>query len=408
MKPIRIITPGFTLLGEIDDYTSLWFTRSWHGIGQIEMRINRYKKHIDSLVNGNLIIAGPKKAYVIMHREIELDEKGKETENWIIKGLALKSVTGYRLNLPPPHTAYDVRQGNGESVMRHYLINNVVNPIDINRKIDLLQLASNQNRGPWVSWQSRYKNLAEELAEISLMTELGWDITMDNNLEKWIFDVKIGQDLTVNQSSLPPVIFTPQFESLRSIKYTDSELNYRNVAYVAGQGEGTDRRVLELGSASGLNRREVFIDARDVAEVDENDQPLPAAQVNQALTDRGLQKLLEMTQEKYLEGQIMSPVKRTVYERIHAFVSPVQPDEQITRTTKMLGPFIYEEDYDLGDKVTIQNKSWGITMDARITEIKEIYEVGGFKLEATFGNNRPTLIKKLKQELAQISAEVRR
>ncbi|WP_430351923.1 hypothetical protein [Viridibacillus arvi] len=47
-------------------------------------------------------------------------------------------------------------------------------------------------------------------------------------------------------------------------------------------------------------------------------------------------------------------------------------------------------------------------MDARITEVKEVYEPAGFQLEGTFGNNRPTLIKKIKQELGQISGEVRR
>ncbi|MGG0665548.1 hypothetical protein ABE042_15735 [Viridibacillus arvi] len=58
--------------------------------------------------------------------------------------------------------------------------------------------------------------------------------------------------------------------------------------------------------------------------------------------------------------------------------------------------------------VTNQNKEWEVTMDARITEVKEVYEPAGFQLEGTFGNNRPTLIKKIKQELGQISGEVRR
>lgn len=47
-------------------------------------------------------------------------------------------------------------------------------------------------------------------------------------------------------------------------------------------------------------------------------------------------------------------------------------------------------------------------MDARITHIKEIHEGGGFSIEATFGNNRPTLIQKIKQELSQISGEIRK
>ncbi|WP_026582119.1 siphovirus ReqiPepy6 Gp37-like family protein [Bacillus sp. J33] len=379
MQPIRIITLGFELKGEIDNYESMWFTRSWSGIGQIELRINRYKRHVEHLIKNNLIMINPKKVFIIKHREIELDENGKATENWLIKGLSLKALTSQRQTLPPSHTAYDNKQGNTETVLKHYVDRNIVNPADIRRRMDQVILAENQNRGPSISWQSRFKNLAEELSEISLITGTGWDISVDFTLNKFVFDTQEGNNLTAGQVVLPPVIFSPQFESLQSLHYTESELNYKNAAYVGGQGEGVDRRIVEIGDASGIDRHEIFIDARDVEEKDENEQPIPESQVIQTLTDRGNHQLSELLQEEYLEGQVLTK-----------------------------SPFKYEEDYDLGDIVTIQSVDWGVTMDTRITEVKEIYETGGYKLEATFGNNRPTLIKKIKQELSQISGEVRR
>lgn len=366
MKPIRVITPGFDLKAEIDNYESMMYTRSWHGIGQLELRINKYKKHVEHLLKGNLVMVGPKKVFLIKHREIELDENGKATENWLIKAPQLKVITGQRITIPPSTTAYDNKQGNAETVMKHYVDRNIVNPVDTNRKISQLSLATNQNRGPAVSWQSRFKNLAEDLANISLVSGIGWDITLDIVNKKWALDVAAGRDLTVNQSSLPPVIFSPQFESIQSISYLDSDLNYKNTAYVGGQGEGINREVITIGTDIGLSRHEIFIDARD-------------SENTQTLTDRGNQELQSFLQEQYLEGQIL------------------------TRST-----FKYEKDYELGDIVTVQNKGWGVTLDARITEIKETYETSGYRIEAVFGNNRPTLIKKIKQELAQISGEVRK
>jgi hypothetical protein len=379
MKPIRVITPNFELRGEIDDYASVWFTRSWHGIGQMELRINRYKKHVEHLIKNNIIMVNPKKVYIIKHREIELDENGKATENWVIKALQLKSITGQRVTVPPSSTAYDNKQGDAETVMKHYVSRNLTNATDPKRNIGQLSIAQQMNRGPSVPWQSRFKNLSEELADISLNSGLGWDIILDIPNKKWLFDVYVGRVLTAGQSLLPPVIFSPQFDSLQSLHYSESEMNYKNAAYVGGQGEGIDRRIIQLGTETGLTRHEIFIDARDVEEKDENDQPLSETQIINTLTERGQQKLQEFLQEEYLEGQILTK-----------------------------SPFTYEEDYDLGDIVTIQNKSWGVTMDARLTEVKEIYETSGFKLEATFGNDRPTLIKKIKQELSQISGEVRR
>jgi Siphovirus ReqiPepy6 Gp37-like protein len=378
---IRILTPILDLLAEIDNYESLLFTRRWHEVGEFELRINRHKRHTELLQRGNLIMLGASrnKVGIIRHREIELDENGKKTENWLVKGIALKGVMAQRITVPPANDSHDRASGAAETVMKHYVNNHIVNPVDIKRKIDMVVLASDQQRGSTINWESRFKNLAEELIEISKASGLGWDVILDFQQKKWIFDVFEGRNLTVNQTENPPVIFSPQFESLKQLSFVESDYNYRNFGYIAGQGEGDDRRVVEVGEAEGLSRIETFIDARDVAEQDENQQALSENEIIAKLQERGQQKLAEFAQEFFLEGQILTN-----------------------------SPFEYEKDYDLGDIVTIQNREWGVTRDARITEIKEIYEPNGFQIEATFGESRPTLVKKLKQELAQISGEVRK
>ncbi|OAO79810.1 siphovirus ReqiPepy6 Gp37-like family protein [Anoxybacillus flavithermus] len=381
MKPIRILTPQLDLLAEIDNHESLLFTRRWHEVGEFELRINRYKRHTELLQRGNLIMLGSQrnKVGIIRHREIALDENGKKTENWLVKGIVLKGIVAQRLVVPPASDSHDRANGSAETVMKHYINNHIVNPVDVKRKIDMLILASDQQRGSTINWESRFKKLDDELIEISKAIGLGWDVFLDFQQKKWIFDVYEGRNLTVNQTENPPVIFSPQFESLKQLSFVESDFNYRNYGYIAGQGEGEDRRIVEVGEAEGLSRIETFIDARDISEEDENQQALPEAEIIAKLQQRGQQKLAEFAQEFFLEGQILTN-----------------------------SPFKYEIDYDLGDIVTIQNREWGVTRDTRITEIKEIYEPSGFQIEATFGESRPTLIKKLKQELSQISGEVRK
>lgn len=383
--PLRIMTRDFQLIDQIDGYSSLQITRSWHGIGSIELRINRYIRGADKLLRGRIIFPHGQlhKAYQIKHREIELDENGKASENWIIRALPLKSWIGQRITYPPVHTAYDNKQADAETVMMHYVRNNVVNPADAKRIMADIVLAENLHRGQTASWQSRYKNLAEEQAEISLLSGLGWNVDIDTEQNKFMFRVLEGRDLTERQSLFPPAIFSPEFKTLGQLSYTESELGYRNNAIVAGQGEGVDRRIIEVGESSGHDRYELFVDARDVPEEVENEgaepTPRPVEEIEADLVNRGNQKLLEYEQEIYLEGQALTKSRLT-----------------------------YEIDYDLGDIVTLQNRDWGVTLDARITEVKEIYEASGQKIELTFGNDRPTLIQKIKQELAQISGEVRR
>jgi len=381
MKSIRILTPQLDLLAEIDDYESLLFTRRWYEVGEFELRINRHKRHTELLQRGNLIMLGARrnKVGIIRHREITLDENGKASEAWLVKGIALKGVVAQRLVVPPMNDSHDRASGPAETVMKHYVNNHTVNTVDAKRKIDMLAITSDQQRGSIISWESRFKNLADELVEISKASGLGWDVILDLQQKNWIFDVYEGRNLTVNQTENPPVIFSPQFESLKQLSFVESDFNYRNFGYIAGQGEGADRRVVEIGEAGGLSRIETFIDARDVTEQDGEQQALTESEIITKLQQRGQQKLSEFTQDFFLEGQILTN-----------------------------SPFKYETDYDLGDIVTIQNREWGVTRDARINEIKEIYEPGGFQFEATFGESRPTLVKKLKQELSQISGEVRK
>lgn len=383
MKPIRILTPTLNLLAEIDNYESLIFTRRWHGVGEFELHINRHKRHTDKLQQGNLILLGSdtRKVGIIRHRDIGLDESGKGRETWTIKGYELKSVVGQRITVPPPHTSHDNKSGDAETVMKHYVDRNTVNPDDPKRQIPILTMAPNQQRGPQLSWQSRFKNLAEELETISLLTGVGWSVSVDYTNLVWVFDVAVGRDLTAWQSVNPPVIFSPEYDAVKNLTLIDSRLNYRNTVYVGGQGEGVDRRIVEVGESEGLDRLELFVDARDVPEQTDSDppEPRPEPEIIADLENRGKQYLADYAAVFTLEGQVLT----------HS-------------------PFRYERDWDLGDVVTVRNLDWGVTRNARITEVKEIYERSGFQLEVTFGQSPPTLIQKIKQELKQISPEVKK
>ena len=187
---------------------------------------------------------------------------------------------------------------------------------------------------------------------------------IDSNLNKWIFDVYMGKNLSVNQQINPPVIFSPEFDNIDSQDLTDSLIGYFNFAIVGGKGEGAAREIVTVGTeATGLDRYVTFIDARDIEDSED-------------LQERGIAKLSE-------------------YEKITSFNSKISQS----------GPFKYEKDWNLGDVVTVQNKSWGITMDVRVTQVEEIYEEEGFKLKATFGEGVPTLIQKIRSSLSDLNVE---
>ena len=357
MQPIRVMDTAFNMLAEIDDYESLVWTQRWHKPGEFELHINVHKQATETLRKGRLVLTGSKVG-IILHRELVQGAGGKGEEQVAIKGAALVSVVGRRITIPPAGYAYDRVNAHAETIMKGYVMRNCIAPADGKRVVLNLAVATDQQRGARLIYQTRYKQLDEELEKLSLVSGLGWDVVLDWRNKKWVFEVLEGRNLTAGQTVNPPVIFSADFDAVQAQTFIESDIGHKNTAYVGGQGEGVERDIAEVGSGlAGLERLETFVDARDIEQAAD-------------LPERGWQKLAE--------------------------VAPV-----LTFDTEILtqGPYHYGQDWDLGDVVTVQNRKWGVTLDSRITEITEVYEPAGFELRATFGSSMPTLVERIKQGL---------
>lgn len=337
---INIIDRDFNFLGQIDEYESYMPSKSYHGVAGFELHLHENTKYADKLQKENIIFTDVDKAYIIHYRHLKTED-----EIMVIRGLELKSYLKRWLIFPPVNQAYFRINNNVETIMKDYV------QATLNRKgVTNIVVSPNKNRGPRTVYQSRYKNLAEELEKISLASELGWDVRLDLENKRFVFDVIEGKNLTSSQNISPPAIFSIDYDNIAKQELIDSRLNYSNTAIVAGQGEGVDRSIAIIGDSQGLDSFELFVDARDL----ENDSDLPS---------RGEQKLAEV-------------------QEIFTFDSQVLTDKNL----------IYKEDFNLGDLVTIQNRNWDVTTDRRITEITEIYEKDGFRLDVSFGESLPTIL----------------
>ena len=361
MKPIRILDKNFNLLGEIDDFESLIFIRRFFKVGEFELRINVNKSHTEKLIENNLIVLGDSlnKVGIIMHRENTYDEMGEPTDTLLIKGPTLKGLCNRRLIVPPVNKAYESCEGSQEAIMKYFVDRNMVNPDDLGRKIENVIIAENLDRGQQDKWRSRFEVLADKLTEIGEYSNLGWDIILDYENQKFVFDVLEGRDLTADQDILPPVIFSIDFNNITNRHFINSILNHKNVAYAGGQGEEENRLIQQIGNVTGFERIETFLDCSSAEDVSE-------------LLVEGNRRLKEL-------------------DKIINFEVNILP----------YGSFNYEKDYDLGDIVTIQDRKLNLILNARIIEFKEIYESDGFKLEAVFGSNIPNILNKLNKQVVR-------
>ncbi|BDB01705.1 hypothetical protein CBOS2020_17790 [Clostridium botulinum] len=171
----------------------------------------------------------------------------------------------------------------------------------------------------------------------------------------------------------------------------DSLNNYRNTTLIAGAGEGKDRKITSIENGKGLDRYELYVDARDITDKEEKEKMVVDKDEEGNVTGEH-----EETEEVEIPWERYKPLllqrgkeKLSECEEIKTFDSKINTN----------GNNVYKKDFDLGDIVTIVDKKWGIRIDTRITEIEEIYEEKGLEVNVVFGNNIPTIIDKIKQKV---------
>lgn len=350
MNDIRIFDKGFNLLGETK-CNEICIIRRFYRAGEFELKINVNRIYSGELIKNNIILFGKayNKAGIILHREFVYNESGEKTDLLTVKGYLLQGLVARRIILPNPGTEYMSFEGNQESIIKGFINKNCIDTDEV-RKIENLALAVNLNRGVQDKWRGAYENLNDKLQEICKFCELGWNISLDIKNKKFVFDVLEGRDLTVNQSIRAPIIFRSDFNNIRTRHYTESIINSKNSVYVGNK----ESMVLNFGDVKGFDRIETFIES------DETDV--------QEITKEGKINLKDLEEIKTFELEV-SPTKT----------------------------FAYEKDYDLGDKVTVQDRKLKVTMNPRIIEIKENYNENGMNLKITFGKSLPTLLTKIKR-----------
>ncbi|MEG0612655.1 MAG: siphovirus ReqiPepy6 Gp37-like family protein [Clostridium sp.] len=359
---LYVFNANVELIHIIDEFTSLIWIRRYYKSGEFELHLPLVRDNIQHLKKGNIIYKkGDDEAGYIETRKISIDEKGQETLQ--VKGKFLTNYLNDRINWG--ELSFN---GFSEVFMRKLVSDNCINPIDINRKIPLLNLGALKNYSEAVACQNSYGNIGEELESIALTSKLGYRIKFNHMNKSLLFEVYKGINRSVNQQLISPCIFSRDFENILNQDYVESSNNFKNTALVAGDGEGAVRTLIPINNDNiGLNRHELFIDAGNLRK-EVNGKILSDAEYKNTLIQKGNEKLSE-------------------YKDIKTFDSKIN-----TR-----GNNVYKVDYDLGDIVTISDSKWELRVDTRITEIEEIYEDGKNEINPVFGNNIPTIMDTFKR-----------
>ncbi|NFC87518.1 hypothetical protein EXN13_07450 [Clostridium botulinum] len=380
---LYIFNKYLELKGILDTFISLRWIRRFHKSGEFQLNCMFDINTLNLLKPENIIYRKDDlEAGYIETIQIKLNENGQEYLE--IKGKFLTNYLNSRISWE--RIKFD---GGLESLIRKLINDNVINPKNINRKISNLVLGDIKGFNENIKYSDSFGNILGQLEKISTTNNIGFRNILDIKTKKIIFDLYKGVNRTANNSSIAPCIFSREFENILNQEYVNSFNNYKNTTLIAGAGEGSARKITYMENGIGLDRHELYVDARDISDKEEK---------TRMVEDRDLEGNIIGEHEETYEAEIpWDRYEPLLLQRGKEKLSECKKIETFNSKINIQSNNVYKKDYDLGDVVTIRDKKWNLMINERITEIEEIFDNNGKSVNVMFGNQIPSIIDKIKQ-----------
>ena len=352
---IHILDREFNLVGVIDAYSSVIWRPAYYDVGDFELYLDASTESVELLKTDYYLVRGQditvddegnttfKKVMIIKNHNLSTDVEG--ADYLTVTGRELKYLLNSRIVWSQTNLT-----GNVVTAIESLVNNNAIAPADAKRIIPNLVLDKSLVVADTIVKQVTGDKLDEAITEVCMTYDIGYEIYIKN--KKLMFKLYRGVD---RSSTLPHVIFSEEYENILKSEYERNTENYANTTLIGGEGEGVERIYTTVNNNnSGLDRYEVFTDARDISQNKDSEDAIDINTYYSLLAERGLEKLSE-------------------HSITEAFAGEVQHD----------GNFKYGEDFYLGDTVLIINK-YGIRQSVKVLSAIESDDENGTKLIPQF------------------------
>lgn len=346
---LLVLNTDFESIAVIDVYESMIWTDRYDAYGDFEIYFAMNEKLLEYLKEDNYLWLQDSEHCMIIE-DIKINADTEEGNHLIVTGRSLESILERRIIW-----GQRIFNGNLQNAIETMLNECIISPAIADRKIaNFIFVPSTDSKITSLTIDTQYTgdDLYTVIKGLCEANNIGFKIILTDE-NKFAFSLYAGADRSYDQTENPYVVFSPNFENIINSNYFSSKANLRNVTLVAGEGEGASRKTTVVGSASGLNRRELFTDARDISS-DTDDGTLSDAEYTAQLQARGIKGLAEHTISTAFEGEV-----------------------EVTRLFK------YGEDFFIGDIVQIANE-YGNETSAYISELVISNSEEGLSIYPTF------------------------
>lgn len=345
-----VLNTALDAISMVDTYESFIWTDRYYAYGDFEL-YTIMKEDTLKYIKQDYYLQNRESEHVMIIEKILISSDVENGNHITVTGRSLESILDRRIIW-----GQKTLSGNLQNGIKNLLDECIISPTDNNRKIENFIFETSTDpaiTGLTIDAQYTGDNLYDVIQKICEERNIGFKITLNDN-KQFVFKLYMGTDRSYDQTDVPYVIFSPKFENIINSSYIESKSSLKNVTLIGGEGEGASRKYTTVGNGSGLDRREIFTDARDVSSDVGNGVVLTESEYTAQLKQRGKETLTKNTDVTSFEGKV--------------------------ETTIM---FKYGEDFFNGDVVQIANE-YGHETKARILEIVMSENEDGISVYPTF------------------------
>lgn len=347
---IFVLNTNFESVAVVDEFESLIWTDRYDDAGDFELFMSMDKRLLEYLKQ-NYYLWNAESEHMMIIEQINITSDVEEGNKLIVTGRSLESILDRRIIW-----GQKVLSGGLQDAIHTLIDECIISPTISDRKIDNFIFVENLNpkiTALTIDTQYTGDNLFDVVKTLCEKNNIGFKIIL-NESNQFEFSLYSGEDRSYEQTENPYVIFSPDFENIINSNYLESSKTMKNVTLVAGEGEGANRKTTTVGDAYGLNRRELFTDARDISSDIGDGETLTDAEYYEQLNQRGTDGLAEYPSITSFEGEV--------------------------EATRM---FKYGIDFFIGDIVQITNE-YGHEGRAYISEFVMSQSESGLSMYPTF------------------------
>lgn len=259
----------------IRTYTFVQYTDYFNDVGTFSIKVPVNEPSLKHLmIQGNYILFEKLGDKFEMGIVKYFHKEGIETPTVEIKGYMLPHILTYRCF----RTTYQ-KTGQVFEIQRDFIQRFFINTDDIRRQIDLMMISDTYDRNTEkIRYCQTGSDCAESLTEMNAPYHYGYGLVpaiakydpetgREQNIMRFTFEQYTPTDRRVgNKDGNDPVVFDTELNNVEDVMYEIDGTKAKTVAVVGGEGEGEDRYVIETGDdqLSGIDRNELYVDARDL------------------------------------------------------------------------------------------------------------------------------------------------